>query len=234
MANQSNQNSNQGGQAGKVAAMAAAAAAVSGSSAFGAGYGGAAVYDRYHQPQQDEELTVETEVAVTYDEIEEEETPVEVVAVEPEREHQVPVIDVNHVAVVVDPGFNNDIDPNQVTGEILAVTEVDPNDIDADTVVEFTALNTRYDADGNEMTVAHFHNARTGADMMLVDNNGDGTFDYVADAAGNYYSDTVMGVVFTVDDVEAQISDGTYLAANGAPASVLDSGESYLDDIVTV
>ncbi|MDE7375640.1 MAG: hypothetical protein K2N16_02195, partial [Muribaculaceae bacterium] len=85
-----------------------------------------------------------------------------------------------------------------------------------------------------EMTVAYFHNNQTDSDMMLVDVNGDGTFDYVADADGNYYADTVMGTVFTVDDVEAQLSDGTYLAANGEPDPVLDNGESYLNDIVTV
>lgn len=231
MANRSNQNNNQSGQTGKVAGIAAGIAAASGASGFGAGYGGAAVYDNLSEPVAvTEDMVIEEDVEVVYDEEPQEQT----LYIEPEPESALPEVPVIDVPVIVTDNNLEDVDPDAVTDAILAEEMVDPADIDDVTVVEFTELNKRYDADGNEMTVAYFHNNHTDSDMMLVDVNGDGTFDYVADADGNYYADTVMGTVFTVDDVEAQLSDGTYLAANGTPDAVLDNGESYLNDIVTV
>lgn len=235
MTYRSNNSNKQSGQSGKKAGVAAAVAAGSAVPAFGAGYGGAAVYDNMQSEpvETPEELTVEEDVEVYYDEPETFEHPT--VVLEPMNTQEQPLshMAVNQVPVVVTQDLS-DINTDDVTTEILAEEMVDPTDIDAVTAVEFTSLNTRYDADGNEMTVAYFRNNRTGADMMLVDNNGDGTFDYVADTNGNYYSDTVMGTVFTVDDVEAQISDSTYLAANTTPEAMLESGESFLNDIITV
>lgn len=229
---------NSDNQAGKVAGIAVAAAASSSAMAFGAGYGGAAAFDTVNAPVEvspDEDIVVEEDVDVAYEYDNADET----LAPEPITEplFVVPSIgdSINDVAVIITPGDDNlpIDDPDEVTDAIIAEEMVDPTDIDSVTVVEFTAMGTRYDADGNEQTVAYFHNNRTDSDMMLVDNNNDGTFDYVADTNGNYYADSV-GAVFTVDDVEAQLSDGTYLAATETPETVLDNGDSFLNDIITV
>lgn len=234
MATKNNRNNNQNGLSGKTVGIAAAVGAGSGMTAFGAGYSGAAFYDMASEIEiLPDELTIEENVPVEYDEPTEEVVAVEPIP-EPEVEEPVKPGEINNVAVNVQPGNLQDIDPDVVTDEIIAAEMVDPNDIDSLTVVEFTSLGTHYDAHGNEVTVAYFHDNNSDTDMMLVDNNGDGTFDYVADTYGNYYADSVMGTVFTVDDVEAQISDGTYLAANTTPDSVLETGESYLDDMIII
>lgn len=229
-----------------MAGLAVAAGAASSVMAFGAGYGGAAVYDSHANAEEvlPDDILLEENVNVVYgDEIVDvptnnnttpsnNTTPGSV----NEPVTVVPTIgdSVNDVAVVITPddGLPTD-NPDEVTDALLAEEMVDPTDIDSVTVVEFTSLATRYDADGNEQTVAYFHNNQTDSDLMLVDNNGDGTFDYVADTEGNYYTDSV-GAVFTVDDVEAQLTDGTYLAATETPDTVLDNGDSFLDDIITV
>ncbi|MDE7376033.1 MAG: hypothetical protein K2N16_04215, partial [Muribaculaceae bacterium] len=94
MANRSNQNSNQSGQAGKVAGITAGIAAAGGASGFGAGFGGAAIYDKFTELEVvPEEMTIEEDVEVVYDE----EPQIQTLDIEPEPEPalpEVPVIDV--------------------------------------------------------------------------------------------------------------------------------------------
>lgn len=243
MANRSNQNNNQSGKSGNLAGLAIGVSAASGAVGFGAGYGGAAYFDKSRsedEPAPTEETQEEFETDFENDDVAfveseelsdsyEEDSELHERYTEP---HTIVGSRINDVAVRITPDEGYDVNPDQVTDEILAEELVDPNDIDTNAIVEFTGIETTYDADGNEMTVAF--GTLIDEEMAFVDYDNDGTFDIMIDENGDGYDMEAEGLHYTVDDVEAQISDSAYIAATDTPDTVLENGDSFVNDIITV
>lgn len=119
-----------------------------------------------------------------------------------------------------------------MSDEILAADIIDPTDAEAgDFPYEVGEVAQVYNVNGELETVATITD-ENGAEMMLVDVNGDQMFD----VARNAYGDEVeLGVVSSVDDMQLihaqQQGDGVgYLAATDNPAAADDN--SFEADIV--
>lgn len=126
----------------------------------------------------------------------------------------------------------NTVNPDDVSDEILAADIIDPTDAEAgDFPYEVGEVAQVYNVNGELETVATITD-ENGAEMMLVDVNGDQMFD----VARNAYGDEVeLGVVSSVDDMQLihaqQQGDGIgYLAATDNPAAADDN--SFEADIV--
>lgn len=126
----------------------------------------------------------------------------------------------------------NTVNPDEVSDEILAADIIDPTDAEAgDFPYEVGEVAQVYNVNGELETVATITD-ENGAEMMLVDVNGDQMFD----VARNAYGDEVeLGVVSSVDDMQLihaqQQGDGVgYLAATDNPAAADDN--SFEADIV--
>lgn len=126
----------------------------------------------------------------------------------------------------------NTVNPDDVSDEILAADIIDPTDAEAgDFPYEVGEVAQVYNVNGELETVATITD-ENGAEMMLVDVNGDQMFD----VARNAYGDEVeLGVVSSVDDMQLihaqQQGDGVgYLAATDNPAAADDN--SFEADIV--
>ena len=115
--------------------------------------------------------------------------------------------------------------------EILAVEEMDVNDIEGEEIFNFDDIGTVYTVDGEEFTAASFH-LDNGLEGVMIDVDGDGVFDEMA-------ANTTEGLVsigeapaITVDDVELELNpDETYLAQNDEIDHTL-AEDSFMDDIL--
>ncbi len=208
------------------------AAAVSGLAAgAAAGYAGYEAYQHYNGTESAEEAAVAVEATDT-DAIHEAiadltaDTPIvapePVVEAAPEVHHTAPVA---HVEPVVTPE-----NPDEVADAILAGDFVDPVDATVDDFpYEVGEIAQVYNVNGElEMTAAVDVD---GANMMLVDVNGDGIFDIARDEFGD---EVELGVVSSVSDMEMlyaqQHGNDGYLASDDPTMQADDN--SFTDDII--
>jgi hypothetical protein len=125
------------------------------------------------------------------------------------------------------PSSNEEINPD----EILAVTEVDTNDIDGERVINFDEVSTIVNTEGDEMNVGIFHTP-DGTEVAMVDIDNDNVFDVVIDGQGDIIGDAKN---MTVGDAELMIneSNDTYLTQNDHESDSM-TGESFTDDAMFV
>lgn len=117
-------------------------------------------------------------------------------------------------------------DHDLVAQEVLDLQEIDPDDVEPDTVMAFEQMGTVYLIDGTEATAATFHMA-DGTEGTLIDTTGDGVFDTFEDEALTIEI-TNPELQFTVDDAQAAInSDQGYMAYD----ETTDHTDSYDLDI---
>ena len=120
---------------------------------------------------------------------------------------------------------------------IIAEEEIDPNDIDMADVVNFEEIGTVYNVDGSSYTAATFSDP-DGNQLVMVDIDGDNTFDVIQDPeTGAQLCDSEGNVIspnLTTDDAEIAIDDTTgYLASNDLDSNI--SGEddaSFMNDVI--
>lgn len=146
----------------------------------------------------------------------------------------------------VDPAVNaNDPDPeqgettptqqeavnvNDVVDDIIAIEEIDPNDIDAEDIMAFDELGVIYTEDGGIYNVAMLHDGY-GEDYVLVDIDGDLYFDVLTDTDFNYLAD--VDNLVSVNDVESSLNDGSgYLAADDTTSYAIEHTD-FTQDITT-
>lgn len=135
------------------------------------------------------------------------------------------------------PDVPEPVTPNEIESddnaidEILAVEEIDVNDIDGEEILNFDDISTVYTVDGEEFTAASFH-LDNGFDGVMIDVDGDGMFDEMAVNT----TDGLVGIgeapAITVDDVELELNpEDTYLAQNDETDHTL-AEDSFMDDIL--
>lgn len=124
------------------------------------------------------------------------------------------------------------VNPDEVSDEILAADIIDPTDAQAgDFPYEVGDVAQVYNVNGELETVASITD-ESGAEMMLVDVNGDQMFDVARDGYGN---EVELGVVSSVDDMRllyAQQHDDSngYLAADDTTPTDDNSFEADIID----
>lgn len=129
------------------------------------------------------------------------------------------------------------VNPDDVADAIIAEEEIDPNDIDMADVVNFEEIGTVYNVDGSSYTAATFSDP-DGNQLVMVDIDGDNTFDVIQDPeTGAQLCDSEGNVIspnLTTDDAEIAIDDTTgYLASNDLDSNI--SGEddaSFMNDVI--
>lgn len=122
------------------------------------------------------------------------------------------------------------VDPDQIAEAIIAETQIDANDIDANSDYKFE--ETVYTVDGLNMTAASFQDA-SGHNLVMVDVDGDNTFDVVTDEnIENVISEVAIPV--TVDDVMlATTDDNTYMARTEQDNIEEFGADTLNEDIIT-
>lgn len=95
-------------------------------------------------------------------------------------------------------------DINDVVDDILAIEEIDPNDIDWEDVFAFEEIGIYYTVTGDEWPSALFLDDY-GNQLFLVDVDGDLAYDYMVD--GDEYVISVVDGLITQADVELQLLD---------------------------
>lgn len=102
--------------------------------------------------------------------------------------------------------------PQEVAEQIAQAEEIDKDDIDAPAMVEIDGFTTAYDENGNEMAAVMTHTP-DGTPFLLVDVDGDGTFEGVFDTNGNFVAQAEANL--THSDLEAMMDQsGGFLALN--------------------
>lgn len=101
----------------------------------------------------------------------------------------------------------------QVVAELLGEDEVDTNDIEAPTEIAMDRFTTVYDEDGNEIDAAVIH-APDGSEYVLVDLDGDGTYDMLC--TPDLAQSMPMELMLTHSDMESQLGAGGYMAFVGS------------------
>lgn len=115
------------------------------------------------------------------------------------------------------------VDPNDIAQAIISETQIDPNDIDVDNVINFDDIGTVYNVEGESFAAAAFHDSM-GNDLLMVDIDGDNIFDVITDPYGNIVADAPT---LTVDDAEIGVSETGYLAHNDS-----ENTDEFGDDTI--
>lgn len=138
------------------------------------------------------------------------------------------------------PGHDNVIGeddvviPDDTTPEdIIAVTEVDPEDNDMPELLSFNNVELVPTEDGEVMISADF--TLEGDSYTMVDVDNDGIFDAVVDASGEMQG-SAGGMMLSDIELIANEGNNDYLAANEHDnnSDVSATGDASADDIVTV
>ena len=125
---------------------------------------------------------------------------------------------------------NGELDVDRIVDEIIAIEEVDPNDIDMEDLLVFEDVGVIYTEEGDIINVA------TGSDIygepfVLVDIDGDLYFDFATDENLN-----IVGTVdnhIAMGDVEIQIYDEyAQLPTDDATSEAIDQMD-FTGDITT-
>lgn len=132
---------------------------------------------------------------------------------------------------------NDTVNPDEIADALIAEEQIDPNDIDMTDVVNFDEIGTVYTVDGDSYTAAAFHDA-AGNQLVMIDVDGDNTFDIVTDEYGNPLVDQNGELLaagdLTVDDAESAIhDDATYLAHNDAENIDDFDADSLAQDLIS-
>lgn len=128
---------------------------------------------------------------------------------------------------IVNPQIDVNENPDEIADALIAVEEIDPNDIDGAQPFTCTDLDTVYDIYGNATTQAGYI-AEDGTSGVLIDLDNDGVFDQLTDdQSGIVY--VVDDTFLTVGDAEFDVESG-YIAYNEEQDSMID--DDPMDDII--
>lgn len=118
--------------------------------------------------------------------------------------------------------------PQEVAEQIAQAEEIDKDDIDAPAMVEIDGFTTAFDENGNELAAVMTHTP-DGTPFLLVDVDGDGTFEGVFDTNGNFVAQAEANL--THSDLEAMMDQsGGFLALN--EHDVTHASEDPTNDII--
>lgn len=125
-----------------------------------------------------------------------------------------------------------DLSADDEADAIIASTEIDSADINADEKVVFDNIGTVYTLDGESYSAATFHFEGDEEQFVMVDVDGDEVFDIITDE--NFTQEIATPFDFSYGDAEQQLSaeDPNYMAAAENDLTMPD-GIDYTDDIIT-
>ena len=137
----------------------------------------------------------------------------------------------------VSSNSNDTLNSDEIVEALIAEEQIDPNDIDMTDVVNFDEIGTVYTVEGDSYTAAAFHDA-AGNQLVMIDVDGDNTFDIVTDEYGNPLVDQngefLAAGDLTVDDAESDIYDNTmYLAHNEIDNTDDFDADSLAQDLIS-
>lgn len=122
-------------------------------------------------------------------------------------------------------------DPDEIPQ--MAVTEIDPEDMDGEQIIHFADVGQIYYEDGSEETGA-IAVTPEGNMAIMVDVDGDEVFDEIRDENNDVISYETAG--YTVGDAQIEMAQQTgdyhYLPPEDHMTSDLPQGENFMDDIV--
>lgn len=128
---------------------------------------------------------------------------------------------------IVNPQIDVNENPDEIADALIAVEEIDPDDIDGVQPFTCTDIDTVYDIYGNATTQAGYI-ADDGTSGVLIDLDNDGIFDQLTDdQSGIVYA--VDDTFLTVADAEFDIESG-YIAYNEEQDAMID--DDPMDDII--
>lgn len=113
-------------------------------------------------------------------------------------------------------------DPDHIAEAIIAGEEIDPNDVEIDSLVTIQGIGTVQDEDGTEYHAATFIDPE-GNELVMVDIDGDHNFDTVTTTDLQESARLDPEVNITVDDALLAVTDpNTYLppSENDAPQNL--------------
>lgn len=120
--------------------------------------------------------------------------------------------------------------PEQIAENIIGTEEIDPEDIDAPSVIAIDGLTTVFNENGYEVQAAVVHTP-DGTQYLLADSDGDGVFEGVYDMAGNYVAYAEAQI--TQSDLETMMDQtGGFLAINDSD-KITSNGDPTNDIIDT-
>lgn len=123
------------------------------------------------------------------------------------------------------------VNPDEVVEEILAEEQIDPNDIDLPSYINFEEIGTVYTMDGESFIAASFVDVE-GNRLLMIDLDGDNVFDVITDMEGNYICD--VSTPLTVDDAHICTIDAEdgYLPQIEGDDTDEFGGETIAEDIL--
>lgn len=137
-------------------------------------------------------------------------------------------------------GLPNEIDPallpfpeedvNEIADAIISGSEIDPNDIDMEEVINFDEIGTVYTVSGEVYTAASFH-GEDGNELLMVDVDGDEIFDVITTTEGELLAE--LNGELNLSDAEVMIcGEPEYLAQNELEQQSSTVIEDIVDDII--
>lgn len=121
-------------------------------------------------------------------------------------------------------------DVNEIADAIISGSEIDPNDIDMEEVINFDEIGTVYTVSGEVYTAASFH-GEDGNELLMVDVDGDEIFDVITTTEGELLAE--LNGELNVSDAEMMIYDEpVYLAQNELEQQSSTIIEDIVDDII--
>lgn len=121
-------------------------------------------------------------------------------------------------------------DVNEITDAIISGSEIDPNDIDMEEVINFDEIGTVYTVSGEVYTAASFH-GEDGNELLMVDVDGDEIFDVITTTEGELLAE--LNGELNVSDAEVMIcGEPEYLAQNELEQQSSTVIEDIVDDII--
>lgn len=149
--------------------------------------------------------------------------------IETEPEKPTEQVNVDEIEIQVE---EIDLSADDEADAIIASTEIDSADINADDKVVFDNIGTVYTLDGEAYSAATFHFDGEEEQFVMVDVDGDEVFDIITDE--NFTQEIATPFDFTYGDAEQQLSaeDPNYMAAAENDVTLPDDID-YTDDIIT-
>lgn len=126
------------------------------------------------------------------------------------------------------------VDPHNVAEAIIAGDEIDPDDIDAENLITFQEIETINTVEGETYLAARFEDA-AGNQLVMVDIDGDETFDTLGDPMTGTLMTGVDFSGISVDDAQMALTgDHEYLPASDDQIAENLSQDSIDEDILQV
>ena len=125
------------------------------------------------------------------------------------------------------------VDPDNIAEAIIAGEEIDPNDIEEDSLIAIEEIRPVFTEDGNEVMAARYRDP-SGQELVMVDIDGDEHFDISINEASQTASLIDPRVVVTVGDAQlATTNTDEYIPPREEDTTTEFGADSLNDDLIS-